>query len=140
MLYGCNHILFSFDNLKVFNLLIVFLMMHITGKNYVKARNPAICNTPHDNSHHHQHHKQSVEELEPPFTEYHMEHGVTEKEAREIINQIKSDELEKPQKPWCEQCTTKVRNYCMGPSFLRDHCCCDQRHVKGKFINYIQHT
>lgn len=143
MLFGCNHILFSFDNnLKVFNLFIVFLMMHITiGRNYVNARNHAICDShvDHNNNNvdHHQHvsyrqkQEQVIEESEPPFLEYFMEHEVTEKEAKEIINQIKADELEKPSKPWCEKCTSTIRNYCNGPSFLRDHCCCDQRHEKG---------
>lgn len=147
MIYSCNRLLMSFNNFKVFNLVIVFLMMHITSKNYVKARNSIICDNDshqlHQRDHHQQaqyrqKHQQQVDVSDPPFIEYYMEHQVSEKEARKIISQIKSDELEKPSMPWCEQCTPTIRSYCMAPSFLRDHCCCDQRHEKGKnIVNFL---
>lgn len=134
---SCNRPLLPLVNLKVFSLLIVFLMMHITGKNYVKARNAAIC----DNHPHHQQqqqnrqqHSQQVDISDPPYLEYFMEHEVTEKEAKEIIYQIRADELDKQPHLWCERCTPAMRTYCMGPQFLRDHCCCDQRHEKGEVM------
>lgn len=91
----------------------------------VQNRNALICN----------HNKTEQISTVAPFIEYFMEHQVTEKEARDTMSLLSRDDKEfynKKPMSWCDPCTDRIRNYCLGPTFLKDHCCCDFRHETGK--------
>lgn len=117
--------------------LLFTLMQIVTGVGAGVQRNSLICN---DTSHH------SVKMLAlsaastttiKPFIEYYMEHEVTEKEARLtmalLMRRDKDFDNKKPV-PYCEKCTEQIHKYCLGPIFLKDHCCCDFRHATGMFL------
>lgn len=108
---------------KISTFLLVFCLITqlLLLQQFATARNTnsIICST-------------STTTAEPPFMEYFMEHQVTEKEARLAIKEMPESEFSKKAMPFCDVCTEKIRNYCLGPIFLRDHCCCELRHEQGK--------
>ncbi|XP_044727290.1 uncharacterized protein LOC123290959 [Chrysoperla carnea] len=38
----------------------------------------------------------------------------------------------------CLKCTEQEIRYCLGPSLINDHCCCDRRFIE--MFSYIPHT
>lgn len=66
-----------------------------------------------------------------PIVEYYKDHEVTEKQARESLRLMKGDEEFKPP-AHCKPCTNEQQRYCRSDDLLRDHCCCNQSHKKGK--------
>lgn len=69
------------------------------------------------------------------FTEYFIEHNVTQRDAG-ISFRLHADDLLKKKAPaWCTRipCTTKILQYCLGTDMLHDHCCCDSRHGREQF-------
>jgi hypothetical protein len=64
------------------------------------------------------------------IVEYYKDHEVTEKQARESLRLMKSEELQTP--AHCKACTNEQQRYCRSNDLLRDHCCCNQSHKKGK--------
>lgn len=114
-------------------------MQIVTGVGAGIQRNLLICN---DTSHSHYSGRvmalsaggSSTTTTIKPFIEYYMEHEVTEKEARHtlalLMRRDKDFDNKKPV-PYCEKCTEQINKYCLGPTFLKDHCCCDFRHETG---------
>ncbi|XP_063705896.1 uncharacterized protein LOC134834987 [Culicoides brevitarsis] len=105
-------------------------------------RNSLICNdTTHE---HHPHYAKLVKTTttEKPFIEYYMEHEVTEKEARHtmqlLMRRDKDFDNKRPVR-YCEKCTEQIQKYCLGPTFLKDHCCCDFRH-ETETLPFIPHS
>ena len=43
---------------------------------------------------------------------------------------MKDDEFQQP--AHCKPCTTEQQRYCHSKDLLKDHCCCNQSHKKGK--------
>jgi len=69
------------------------------------------------------------------FTEYFIEHNITQKEAMTAFR-LQADDLLKSKIPaWCARlpCNSTILRYCLGHGMLHDHCCCDSRHGKEQF-------
>lgn len=121
----------------LFQLLFVIQIL-VRGVGAGVQRNSLICN---ETSHHSgkmlalRAVSTAASSTEKPFIEYYMEHEVTEKEARHtmalLMRRDKDFDNKKPV-PYCEKCTEQIQKYCLGPTFLKDHCCCDFRHETGK--------
>lgn len=116
-------------------------MQIMTGVGAGIQRNSLICN---DTSHHSAAAakmlaltdiKVTTTTTVKPFTEYYLEHEVTEKEARQMFAELMARDKDFDRKkplPYCDKCTEQIHKYCLGPIFLKDHCCCDFRHEAGK--------
>lgn len=51
-------------------------------------------------------------------------------QARDSLRLMKDDEFQKP--AHCRPCTEEHQRYCHSKNLLKDHCCCNQSHKKGK--------
>lgn len=74
--------------------------------------------------------KSDIKPYESMITEYFKDHEVTEKQARESLRLMKEDEFKPP--AHCRPCTKEQKQYCNSEFLLKDHCCCNQSHKKGK--------
>uniref|UniRef100_A0A336LJA1 CSON002924 protein n=1 Tax=Culicoides sonorensis TaxID=179676 RepID=A0A336LJA1_CULSO len=122
---------------------LVYIFQIFMGVSAGVQRNLLTCN---DTSH--SHHSSKMLEITArttavtSFIEYYMDHQVSEKEARKtlslMMDQDKDFDNKKPV-PYCEKCTEQIEKYCLGPLFLKDHCCCDFRHAIDK-LSFIPHS
>jgi hypothetical protein len=62
--------------------------------------------------------------------EYYKDHEITEKQARESLRRMTNDDFQSP--AHCKPCTEEHHRYCYSSELLKDHCCCNQSHQKGK--------
>lgn len=62
--------------------------------------------------------------------EYYKDHEVTERQARESLRVMTEEELQTPSH--CRECSDDQKRYCHSDKLLKDHCCCNQSHKKGK--------
>jgi hypothetical protein len=62
--------------------------------------------------------------------EYYKDHEVTEKQARDSLRSMKESEFVPP--AHCKPCSSEHKRYCSSENLLKDHCCCNQSHKKGK--------
>ncbi|XP_055586116.1 uncharacterized protein LOC129738835 [Uranotaenia lowii] len=74
-----------------------------------------------------------------PITEYYKEHEVSEKEARQALEQLDLDEVAKAPPAWCDECGIDKIHFCRSPAFINDHCCCEHRHSREK-LPWLPHT
>lgn len=83
--------------------------------------------------------------------EYHKDHEVTEREAREFLQTLTWEELKGEKIPGHEtpitsnldilepplscqamKCSQEHVNYCKSENLLKDHCCCEMGHSQGE--------
>lgn len=77
--------------------------------------------------------KKPLEDSQPSsIVEYYKDHEITEKQARESLKLMKDSEFQNPEH--CKPCTEEHRRYCHSDYLLKDHCCCNQSHQKGKHL------
>lgn len=69
-------------------------------------------------------------QLDSVIVEYFKDHEVTERQARDSVRLMKEDEFQPP--AHCKPCTNDQKRYCHKDDLLKDHCCCNQSHKKGK--------
>lgn len=65
-----------------------------------------------------------------PIIEYFKDHEVTERQARESLRRMTDVDFQRPSH--CK-CTDDDFRYCYSSELLKDHCCCNQSHQKGKY-------
>lgn len=63
--------------------------------------------------------------------EYFKDHEVSEKQARESLLHMRQNDFNTP--AYCKPCSKEHLRYCHSENLLKDHCCCNQSHVKGEF-------
>lgn len=67
--------------------------------------------------------------------EYYKDHEISEKQARENLRNMRDDDFITP--AHCKACKAEHRKYCHSENLLKDHCCCNQSHNKGKFTDLV---
>lgn len=72
----------------------------------------------------------SQKPFDTAVVEYYKDHEVTEKQARDSLRLMKDEEFQQP--AHCKPCTNEQQRYCRSNDLLKDHCCCNQSHKKGK--------
>jgi hypothetical protein len=74
--------------------------------------------------------KKPQQQQQTTITEYYKDHEVSEKTARESLRVMTEVDFQPP--PHCAECTAEQKQYCQSRELLKDHCCCNQSHRKGK--------
>lgn len=74
--------------------------------------------------------KSDTKPFEPVVVEYFKDHEVKTEDARNSLRLMKEDEFQQP--AHCRPCTKEHKQYCNSDFLLKDHCCCNQSHKKGK--------
>jgi hypothetical protein len=69
------------------------------------------------------------------YVEYHKDHEISEKQSRKSLENMPEAEFVTP--GHCKPCKPEHETYCFSPNLLKDHCCCNQGHAKGKFIDLL---
>lgn len=64
--------------------------------------------------------------------EYFKDHEVSSMQARENLRNMKESDFQTP--AYCKKCSAAHQKYCHSENLLKDHCCCNQSHNKGEFI------
>jgi hypothetical protein len=68
-----------------------------------------------------------------PYVEYFKDHEISEKQARENLRGMQERDFQTP--AHCKKCSNEHMRYCHSENLLKDHCCCNQSHQKGEFVN-----
>lgn len=63
---------------------------------------------------------------------YYKDHEVSSLQARESLRNMRESDFRTP--AHCKACTPEHQKYCHSENLLKDHCCCNQSHNKGEFI------
>lgn len=66
--------------------------------------------------------------------EYFKDHEVSEKMAREALVHMSQNDFNTPAR--CKPCSKEHLRYCHSENLLKDHCCCNQSHIKGEFNDW----
>lgn len=75
--------------------------------------------------------KKPLETTQSPIIEYYKDHEITEKQARESLVKMDKDDFQSA--AHCKlPCPEEHNRYCFSSELLKDHCCCNQSHKKGK--------
>lgn len=67
------------------------------------------------------------------FVEYFKDHEISSSQARENLRNMRENDFLTP--AYCKSCSAEHQKYCHSENLLKDHCCCNQSHNKGKFID-----
>lgn len=65
--------------------------------------------------------------------EYHFDHEITERQARDNLRSMVESDFQTP--AYCKPCSDEHKRYCHSENLLKDHCCCNQGHKKGEFVD-----
>lgn len=65
--------------------------------------------------------------------EYHFDHEITERQARDNLRSMMESDFQTP--AYCKPCSDEHKRYCHSENLLKDHCCCNQGHKKGEFVD-----
>lgn len=66
------------------------------------------------------------------IVEYYKDHEISSMQARENLKSMRESDFQTP--AHCRACTAEHQKYCHSENLLKDHCCCNQSHNKGEFI------
>lgn len=67
------------------------------------------------------------------YVEYYKDHEISEKQARDSLRSMRESDFSTPRH--CKPCSHEHKKYCHSEQMLKDHCCCNQSHNKGKLTD-----
>lgn len=67
------------------------------------------------------------------YVEYFKDHEISSMQARENLRNMRENDFLTP--AHCKSCSAEHQKYCHSENLLKDHCCCNQSHNKGEFID-----
>jgi len=82
----------------------------------------------------------NAQKEESSVVEYYKDHEVTEKQARDSLRSMKESDFAVPAHCKPNTCTNEHQRYCHSDYLLKDHCCCNQSHNKGKRTLLFRYT